>query len=91
MALAKKCLLWFFVVFTPLALAQEAIDINTATAEQLETLPGIGPKKAQAIIDYREKHGPFQSVDDLTKVPGIGQKILEKIRDKITVGQPKGP
>lgn len=61
------------------------ININTATAAQLKTLTGIGDVKAQAIIDYRELHGDFASIDDLTKVNGIGEKTLEKIRDDITV------
>ncbi|GAB7386604.1 hypothetical protein BSNK01_04390 [Bacillaceae bacterium] len=61
------------------------IDINTATSEQLQQLPGIGPAKAEAIIAYREEHGPFRSVEELTKVSGIGEKTLEKIRSRITV------
>lgn len=56
------------------------IEINTATAEQLRTLPGIGPSKAQAIIDYRASNKRFNSVDDLLQVKGIGPKILEKLR-----------
>ena len=61
------------------------ININTATAEELQTLYGIGPVKAQAIIDYRNENGFFHSVDELINVPGIGPKTLEKIRDEITV------
>ncbi len=65
------------------------IDINTADIEILDVgLEGIGPKKAQAIIDYREKHGFFRSVDELTHVSGIGVKTLEKNRDKIMVSLP---
>jgi competence ComEA-like helix-hairpin-helix protein len=56
------------------------IPINTATAEQLDQLPGIGPALAKRIIDYRTEHGPFTSVDDLTNVRGIGPALLEKIR-----------
>ena len=62
------------------------IDINTATAAQLQTLPGIGEVIAQRIIDYRESHGPFRSVGELTRVEGIGQKRLEAIRDLVTAG-----
>lgn len=58
------------------------ININTATLEELNTLPGIGPVKAQAIIDYREKNG-FNTVEDLLKVKGIGKATLEKVQDKI--------
>jgi competence protein ComEA len=61
------------------------ININSATAAELDSLSGIGPAKAQAIVDYRDQNGPFQTVDDLLNVPGIGPKILESIRDQITV------
>lgn len=56
------------------------IDPNTATAAELERLPGIGPVLAQNIIDYREAHGPFTRAEDLLKVPGIGEAWLEQIR-----------
>ncbi len=73
-------------VFSAVSFAQ-AIDINTATAEQLDKgVKGIGPKKAADIVKYREAHGPFQSVDDLAKVPGIKGKTLEKIKPMVTVG-----
>ena len=61
------------------------ININTADKSQLESLPGIGSVKAQNIISYREKNGPFQRIEDLVKVSGIGEKTLEGIRDLITV------
>lgn len=61
------------------------ININSATADDLDSLPGIGPTKAQAIIDYRNQNGPFRAIDDLLNVPGIGQKTLDTIRDQITV------
>lgn len=61
------------------------INLNTASLAELDTLSGIGKVKAQAIIDYREANGPFQTVDQLVKVKGIGPKTLEKLRDKITV------
>ncbi len=62
------------------------ININTATLEELETLPHIGPVLAQRIIDYRTTYGPFQSVDELTAVKGIGPSLLDDIRDLITTG-----
>ena len=61
------------------------IDINTASQEELEALPGVGPVKAQAILEYRSINGPFQSKDELLKVDGIGEKLLEKISGLITV------
>lgn len=61
------------------------ININTASAAELVRLDGIGEAKARAIVEYREEHGYFMSVDELVKVSGIGEKTLEKNRDKITV------
>lgn len=65
------------------------LNINTATAEELEKLPGIGPELARRIVSYREEHGPFGSVKELLNVKGIGPVTLEKIRDLITVGEPE--
>ena len=56
------------------------VDLNAASAEELESLPGIGPSLAGAIVAYREANGPFAGVDDLDDVPGIGPKTLENIR-----------
>lgn len=62
------------------------LNINTATAQQLQALPGIGAVKAQAIVDYREEHGPFRYVEELRNVRGIGETILASVMDYITVG-----
>ncbi|HEY1278620.1 MAG TPA: helix-hairpin-helix domain-containing protein [Acidimicrobiales bacterium] len=62
------------------------LDLNQATLEQLEALPGVGPTTAQAIIDYRSRHGPLSSVDDLLDVRGIGPAKLDGFRDLVTVG-----
>jgi competence protein ComEA len=59
------------------------VQLSTATLEQLDTLPGVGPVTAQKILDYREKHGAFSSVDALDAVPGIGPKRLEQLRDLV--------
>jgi competence protein ComEA len=59
------------------------VQLSTATLEQLDTLPGVGPVTAQKILDYREKHGAFHSVDELDAVPGIGPKRLEQLRDLV--------
>jgi competence protein ComEA len=56
------------------------VDLNSATAEQLDALPGIGPVTAQKIVDYRQAHGPFTSVDDLDAIPGIGPARIENLR-----------
>jgi competence protein ComEA len=73
-------------VATIITSTTELVNINTASADQLYTLPGIGPTTAQKIIDYREANGPFISIDDLDKVPGIGSGIIERLRDFVTVG-----
>ncbi len=61
------------------------VNINEATAAELEELPGIGPTLAQKIVDYREEHGDFARVEEIMDVPGIGQATFERIRDLITV------
>jgi competence protein ComEA len=61
------------------------IDLNTATAADLEALPGVGPATASAIVDDRDRNGPFASVDDLDRVPGIGAAKLETLRPLVTV------
>lgn len=61
------------------------VNINTAGSEELQTLPGIGEKRAEDIIAYREEHGPFRIVEDITDVSGIGEGILSRIIDYITV------
>jgi competence protein ComEA len=60
------------------------VSLGSATAEQLDTLPGIGPVTAQKIIDWRMTHGPFRSVDALDDVPGIGPARIEQLRDLVT-------
>jgi len=63
------------------------VNINTATSEELQALPGIGPKTAEKIVQYRTANGPFQKIEDIMKVKGIAQGKFAKIKDKITVGR----
>jgi len=65
--------------------ATERVNLNTATAEDLIRLKGIGEKTAKAILEYRDQNGPFRSVDELTQVKGIGKKKLEALRPFLTV------
>ncbi|MGV1098809.1 ComEA family DNA-binding protein [Thiovibrio sp. JS02] len=65
--------------------AVAAVNINTATVNEIAKLNGIGPAKAQAIVDYRTQHGSFASTADLTKVKGIGSKTVEKLGKEITI------
>jgi competence protein ComEA len=69
-----------------IASVQFPLDINTATQEELELLPGIGESKAQGIIEYRETNGPFTTVEQIQNVPGIGPGIFDEIKDLIIVG-----
>ena len=81
----KRLFLVLGLLFALWGSAFAAVNVNTATKEELDGLKGIGPVKAQAIIDYRTKNGPFKSVDDLTKVNGIGPKTLDDIRKEVSV------
>ncbi|HHE73384.1 MAG TPA: hypothetical protein ENL34_14015 [Chloroflexi bacterium] len=67
------------------------VDLNSASQELLEALPGIGPKLATRIITYRQAHGPFASVDDITRVSGIGPVLLQRLRPRLTVTHFTGP
>ena len=62
------------------------VNINIASVSEFETLPGIGPTMAQAIVDYRIQNGPFLGIQDILNVPGIGQATFERIKDYLTVG-----
>lgn len=66
------------------------LDLNTATAQELEALDGIGPALAERIVQYREENGPFTAVEELLYVQGIGPATLERFRDEITVGEAQG-
>jgi len=76
------------VLLAGTAFAADKLDINTADAARLEqVLVGVGPAKAEAIVEHRKVHGPFKSIDELAQVKGIGLKTVERNRDLITVGQ----
>ena len=74
---------------TVTATATAPVNLNTATVEQLATIPGVGPKMAERIIDYRQKNGGFKKVEDLMNVSGVGEKSFLKMKPLITVSAPK--
>ncbi len=88
----RTCLMIVVVLLfmvTTLAGAQEKgtkiINLNTATAEELMKIKGIGPKLAEKIVEYRKANGPFKKADDIVKVPGIGKKFWEANKNTLTV------
>jgi len=83
----KRLLLAIGLALCPV-IALATININTATKDELVALPGIGPAKAQAIVDYRKAHGPFKTVEELKDVKGIGAKRFEKLKPELAVSGP---
>ncbi len=74
---------------TPLQIGNpQLLDLNDADVESLDALPGIGPARALAVINYREANGPFRAVQDLARVPGFGPAALNRLRDRVRVGRP---
>lgn len=86
MNLLKAIFATLILAFAALTHAGEPIDLNRADAATLEQLHGIGPAKAQAIVEFREANGPFLQVEDLAKVKGIGLRTVEQNRSVMTVG-----
>jgi len=86
-----KAMLYGLALWLVSCAALAAINLNTATQEELVALPGIGPAKAQAILDYRTEHGAFKSVEELKDVKGIGAKRFEKLKGELTVSAPAAP
>jgi competence protein ComEA len=87
-AVSMTCLLPIsvFAAETPAAIAAiETIHLNQATAEELQTLPGVGPALSERIVLFRTEHGPFRNVDQLTDVKGVGQVKLAKFKEQLTV------
>jgi competence protein ComEA len=68
--------------------AAKVINLNTATAPELETLPGIGPAMAARIVEYRTKSGPFKRIEEIMNIQGIGERVFLRLRSQITVGPP---
>jgi competence protein ComEA len=73
----------------PSAKPSAAVNLNTATVAELEVLPGIGPKVAARIVEYRTKKGPFHKVEDVMNVQGIGEKSFLKLKPQLTLTMPK--
>ena len=65
--------------------SSDTLDLNRASASELETLPGIGPVLAQRICEHRQREGPFRTVDELRAVRGVGPRLLERVRDRLRV------
>ncbi len=82
----KKILLSLIAFFAFSGFAFAAVDLNTATVDELQSVKGIGAKKAQAIVEYRQANGPFKSVNDLQNVKGFGEKSVKKLKKDVTVG-----
>ncbi len=82
----KKLLLILALCFAFISSAFAAVDLNTATQAELESVNGIGPVKAKSIIEYRARNAPFKRVDDLTNVKGFGKKTVDKVRAEVAVG-----
>jgi len=87
----KKLLVIFAMCFAFAGVSFAAVDLNSATQAQLESVTGIGPVKAKAIIEYRAKNGAFKTVDDLDKVPGFGKATVDKVRAGVSVGRGAAP
>src|ERR1041384_3556744 len=81
----KKLVLAFAIWLAAVGMAFAAVNVNTASKDELVSVKGIGEKRAQAIIDYRTKNGPFKTVDDLEKVPGIGPGLMKQIKPQVSV------
>lgn len=87
----KKLLYVLFAWFVAMQCAFAAVNINTASKEELDKLPGVGPVKAQAIIDERTKNGPFKNVEDIKRVKGIGDATFDKLKGDISVSGASSP
>ena len=80
----QRILSVILMFFAGISFAFAAVNINTATVDELDAVKGIGPGKAKAIVEYRSKNGPFKSVDELKGVKGFGEKSVAKLRGELT-------
>ena len=85
LCLKKSCPLNNFYPAVSLEGSYAQIDINKATPQQLQDLPGIGPVLSQRIVDYRQQNGPFKRLEDIQSVKGIGPKLWQKVKDRLTI------
>jgi competence protein ComEA len=74
---------------TATVVSTEVVNLNSATAAQIASLPGVGPKTAELVIQYRTKNGPFKKIEEVMNVRGIGEKSFLKIKDQLTVAEGK--
>jgi competence protein ComEA len=74
---------------TATVVSTEVVNLNSATAAQIASLPGIGPKTAELVVHYRLKNGPFKKIEEVMNVRGIGEKSFLKIKDRLTVAAPQ--
>lgn len=81
----KRIFLSVFLTWAFIFPAWAAVDINSATPSQLEAVKGIGPSKAKAIAEYRDKHGAFKSLDDLANIKGFGKASIAKLKGELSV------
>jgi competence protein ComEA len=87
----KRILSLIGLTLASINLAFAAVNINTATPADLDGVKGIGPSKAQAIVDYRTKNGPFKSLDDLKNVKGFGDKSIAKLKSELSIAGSSEP
>ena len=74
---------------TATVMSTEVVNLNTASAVQIASLPGIGPKTAELVVQYRTKNGPFKKIEEIMNVRGIGEKSFLRIKDRLTVADAK--
>jgi len=87
----KRITTLLFGMLAGIGMAMAAVNINTATEAELDAVKGIGPGKARAIVEHRDKNGPFKSVDELANVKGFGKKSIDKLRPELTTGAASSP